>query len=188
MDDLELLDSVLGGTADLVEGVKAGDWDKPTPCPEYDVKDLVAHMVGWSAAFDAAANGHTPQGDPAAYEVTEKSAAEFRVAVTSIVGGWKDHGKDREVSLIGASQMPGPMVFDMTLMEYLAHGWDLATATGQPMPYADDAVLEVLSRAKQGPMANDEYRGPDKPFGTIVAVPEDAPAIDRFAGFMGRTP
>jgi hypothetical protein len=56
------------------------------------------------------------------------------------------------------------------------------------MPYTDDEAQEVLERAKRGPMSNDEYRGPDKPFGNIVEVPDSAPALDRFAGFMGRTP
>ncbi|HVT63615.1 MAG TPA: TIGR03086 family metal-binding protein [Mycobacteriales bacterium] len=188
MDDMTLLSDILDKTADLVAGVHESGWDKPTPCSDYTVKDLVGHMVGWSASFDAAANGRTPEGDPAAYQATDKSAAEFRLAVSSIVGGWRDNGTDRTVSLIGGSDMPGQMVFDMTMMEYLAHGWDLAKGSGQPVPYTEDEAAAVLERAKQGPMANDEYRGPDKPFGHIVDVPESAPAIERFAGFMGRTP
>jgi uncharacterized protein (TIGR03086 family) len=188
MDDATLLHGILEKTADLIEGVTPADWEKSTPCPDYTVKDLVGHMVGWSASFDAAANGRTPSGDPAAYEVTDKSAAEFRLAVSGIVGGWRDHGSDREVSLIGASKMPGQMVLDMTLMEYLAHGWDLATGSGQPVPYSEDEALTVLERAKQGPLANEQYRGGDQPFGPIVDVPESAPAIERFAGFMGRKP
>jgi uncharacterized protein (TIGR03086 family) len=188
MDDLELLESVLGKTADVVEGVEPGDWDKPTPCPDYTVKDLIAHIVGWSASFDAAANGRTPPDDPTSYEATDKSAAEFRLAVASIVGGWRDNGMEREVSLVGASGMPAQMVFDMTLMEYLAHGWDLGTATGQKLNYTEDEAQDILERAKRGPMSNDEYRGEGKSFGHIVDVPDSAPAIDRYVGFMGRTP
>lgn len=188
MDDVELLRSILGKTADLVDGVKPEDWDRSTPCSEYTVKALVGHMVGWSSSFEAAANGRTPTGDPSTYEVSDNSPAEFRAAVESIVSGWRANGTDRQVSLIGTSGMPGQMVFDMTLMEHLAHGWDLATGSGQPIPYTEDEAQAVLDRAKQGPMANDAYRGPDKPFGHIVDVPESAPAITRFAGFMGRQP
>jgi uncharacterized protein (TIGR03086 family) len=188
MDDLELLSGILDKTADLVDGVKPADLEKSTPCSDYTVKDLVGHMVGWSASFDSAANGRTPAGDPAAYEVSDESAAEFRLAVSSIVGGWRDNGTEREVSLTGGSNMPAQMVLDMTMMEYLAHGWDLAKGSGQQVPYTEEEAQAVLERAKRGPMANDEYRGPDKSFGHIVDVPDTAPAIDRFAGFMGRTP
>jgi uncharacterized protein (TIGR03086 family) len=188
MDDITLLSGILEKTADLIAGVTDSDWDKSTPCPDYSVKDLVGHMVGWSASFDAAANGRTPTGDPTSHETTDKSAAEFRLAVTSIVGGWRDNGMDREVSLMGDSKMPAQMVFDMTLMEYLTHGWDLATGSGQPVPYREEEAADVLERAKQGPLANDQYRGPDQSFGPIVDVPESAPAIERLAGFMGRRP
>jgi uncharacterized protein (TIGR03086 family) len=188
MDDIALLNDVLAKTADLIDGAEPSNWGRPTPCSEYDVKDLIGHMVGWSASFDAAANGRTPQGDPTAYETTDSSAAEFRAAVDSIVSGWRANGMDRQVSLIGASGLPAPMVVDMTMMEYLAHGWDLATATGQPMHYNEAEARNILARAQPGPMAGNDYRGEGKPFGLIVDVPETAPALDRFAGFMGRTP
>jgi uncharacterized protein (TIGR03086 family) len=188
MDDIALLTQVLGKTGDLIDGVEPDQWDRPTPCSEYAVRDLIAHMVGWSASFDAAANGRMPDGDPTAYRASETSTAEFRAAVDSIVAGWAKNGMDRQVSLIGANPLPAQMVFDMTVMEYLAHGWDLGTATGQRLPFSDDEAAIVLDRAKQGPLAGDGYRGAGKAFGAIVVVPESAPALDRFAGFMGRTP
>jgi uncharacterized protein (TIGR03086 family) len=78
------------------------------------------------------------------------------------------------------------MVVNMTVMEYLTHGWDLAIATGQPVPYADEEAAAALERA-QGTLPP-QYRGAGQPFGDIVEVPDDAPAIDRFVGFLGRNP
>ena len=186
MDDIALMDGVLGKTADLVDGVDASQWGEPTPCSEFTVKDLVSHMVGWSSSFVAAAEGEKPAGDPTTYQVSDKSATEFRSAAERMVAGWSANGTDREVSLIGAGPMPGQMVFDMTLMEYLAHGWDLAKATGQPMPYTDEEAQAVHDLAEKH--LTDQWRGDGKPFGTIVDVPIEAPALERFAGFMGRMP
>ncbi|HVU61854.1 MAG TPA: TIGR03086 family metal-binding protein [Mycobacteriales bacterium] len=185
MDDTALLQGVLDKTAGLVTGVTADDWDKPTPCPEYDVRTLLSHMVGWGGAFAAAANGRAPDADPSSYQLGEDPAGEFRAAADDIVRGWRDNGTDREVAL-GGPGLPGPMVLNMTLMECLGHGWDLAVATGQPMPYSDAEAQAVLDRAI-GTLP-DQYRGDGQAFGPAVAVPADAPAIDRFAGFMGRTP
>jgi uncharacterized protein (TIGR03086 family) len=186
MDEIALLTEVLDKTADIVDGVTESDWTKPTPCSDYMVKDLVSHMVGWSASFVGAATGHTADVDPSAYQVSSTSAAEFRTALQAMVAGWTEHGTDRTVSLIGAGSMPGQMVFDMTLMEYLAHGWDLASATGQPMPYTEDEAQAILDLAHKH--LGDEWRGEGKPFGEIVDVPVEAPPLDRFAGFMGRMP
>jgi uncharacterized protein (TIGR03086 family) len=186
MDEIALLDEVLGKTADLVDGVEASKWADSTPCSDYTVKDLLSHMVGWSASFVGAAEGEKPEVDPTAYHASETSAAEFRDATDRIVAGWREHGIDREVSLIGAGSMPGQMVFDMTLMEYLAHGWDLATATAQSMPYTEEEAQAILDLAHKH--LGDEWRGTGKPFGEIVDVPVEAPPLDRFAGYMGRMP
>jgi uncharacterized protein (TIGR03086 family) len=186
MDEMTLLADVLGKTADVVDGVKQSQWDDSTPCSEFTVKDLLAHMVGWGTSFEAAANDRKPDGDPTSYEVTENSAADFRAEVESITAGWRATGTDRTASLIGAGPLPAQMVLDMTMMEYLAHGWDLATATGQPMPYTDEEAQAVHDLAVKS--LPDEYRGEGKPFGDVVHVPHDAPPLERFAGFMGRMP
>lgn len=186
MEEFDLLDAVLGKTADVVDAVDVSTWGDPTPCSDYTVKDLLAHMVGWSASFAATAEGHTSDADPSAYQASEASAAEFRRAVERIVAGWRNNGLDRQLSLVGAGELPGRMVFEMTLMEYLAHGWDLAKATGQEMPYTAEEAQAVLDLAQKNLPA--QYRGEDKPFGEIVDVPVDAPPLDRFAGFMGRMP
>jgi uncharacterized protein (TIGR03086 family) len=89
------------------------------------------------------------------------------------------------VTLTGDAQ-PAELVLNMTLMEYVTHGWDLATATGQPVPYTEDEAAEVLARAER--TLPPQYRGADMPFGDIVPVPGDAPAVDRLMGFMGRSP
>ena len=34
------------------------------------------------------------------------------------------------------------MAFNMTVMEYMGHGWDLATATGQTPPFTEAQAAE----------------------------------------------
>ena len=185
MDDLDLLERVLDKTGTIVAGVTPDQYDRPTPCPDYDVRALVNHITGWVQSFAEGANNATYDGDPTAFEAGDDPAAEFRSAAKRLVDGWRTHDTDRKVSLMGG-ELPGEMVLNMTIMEYLAHGWDLARATGQPLPYTDDEAAIALERAKA--TLPPEYQGEGKAFGAIVPVPDDAPAIDRFAGFMGRDP
>ncbi|HUP84846.1 MAG TPA: TIGR03086 family metal-binding protein [Acidimicrobiales bacterium] len=185
MDDLELLERVLDKTGDLVAGVTPDQYDRPTPCPDYDVRALVNHITGWVQSFAAGANGNTFDSDPNAYEAGDDPSAEFRAAASEVLSGWRTHGTDRQVGLAGGD-LPGQMVLNMTIMEYLTHGWDLATATRQSVPYTEDEATAALERA-QGTLPP-QYRGADQPFGDIVEVPDTAPAVDRFIGFMGRDP
>lgn len=183
MAEIDILESVLGKTADIIDGVRPDQLNGSTPCPDYDVAALRNHIVGWSQVF-AAGSTETPyEGDPFGFTAGADPAAEFRAAAADIVAGWREHGFDRQVALVGGGS-PGHLVFNMTLMEYLTHGWDLATATGQPLPYTDAEAAEALQRAESTLL--DEYRG--DAFGQRIPVPADAPALDRFVGFMGRTP
>lgn len=178
-----MLAGVMGKTADLVAGVDRDDLGRPTPCPDWDVRALVEHMVGWVQVFEAAAAGATYDGDPAAYRLTDDAAERFRGSADSLVAGWRDGGTDRTVRLT-SSELPASVVFEMTLMEYLTHGWDLATATGRPAPYTDEEAERTLAGATA--TLQPQYRG--GAIGHPVEVPDDAPAVVRLAAFMGRDP
>jgi uncharacterized protein (TIGR03086 family) len=183
VDDIALLDGVMAKAGDVITGVRTDQWELPTPCRDWDVRALVGHIVGWLRVFAAGANGEAFEGDPGDYQAGERSAEDFRRLADSLVAGWRAHGTDRTVRLT-SGEMPAPMVLDMTLMEYMTHGWDLATATGQPVPFTDSEADDVLRRARV--TLRPEYRGPDTAMGEEVEAPAGAAPIVRLAAFMGR--
>jgi uncharacterized protein (TIGR03086 family) len=183
---MTLLRGVLSKTADLVDAVPVSAWDRSTPCPDYDVRALLGHIVGWSEMFAAAAQGEVFEGDPTAVVADADAGARFRAAADRIVSGWESLGVDRTVQLTRGRDVPGPMVVVMTATEYLTHGWDLATGAGLPVPYSDAEADEALARVEK--TLSPEFRGEGKAFGEIVPVPDDAPAMDRFIAFVGRHP
>lgn len=185
MEKIELLTGVMAKTGDLLEGTTKEMRGLPTPCSEYVVNDLVNHIVGWLQVFDADCNGRTYEGDASTYHCQDHPAIEFKAAATSLLDGWKKFGFDRKIKMMG-NEMPADMVFNMTVMEYLTHGWDLAIATGQPIPYTEDEAKATFDRAVSTLPA--QYRGDGQPFGNIVAVADSASALDRLVGFMGREP
>lgn len=184
MSDVDVLESVLDKDAKLIEGVSADQMAATTPCPEYDVRTLLDHMVGWVRTFAAGANDREPSEDAGAY-TTDDHAGEFRAAARDLVDGWRTYGTDRQVRF-GTQPMPAEATLGMTLMEYVTHGCDLAIATGQEVPFSDDELETTLERARTN--LPDQYRGEGMAFGNVVPVPDDAPAVDRLLGFMGRQP
>lgn len=68
MSDIDVLEGVLEKDTALIAGVSPDRLAAPTPCPDYDVRDMIRHIVGWSRVFAAAANGRSFEGDPAAYD------------------------------------------------------------------------------------------------------------------------
>jgi uncharacterized protein (TIGR03083 family) len=63
-DHAELLDRALGATGDLVAGVRDDQWDAPTPCTAWSVRDLVNHFVGGNLMFADIPAGHRPFEPP----------------------------------------------------------------------------------------------------------------------------
>ena len=185
MREIDVLEAILTKTGGLIAGVDDAARHRPTPCPEMDVAALIDHLLGWAPSFAAAAEGTTYDGDPTAGRAGADPAGEFRAVADRIVAGWRANGFDRTTGLAGGDQ-PAELVFNMTLMEYATHGWDLAVGSGQPVPFTDAEAAEVLTRAES--TLPPQYRGGDMPFGEIVDVPREAAPVDRLAGFMGRDP
>lgn len=165
--------------------------DRPTPCAEFTVDQLRAHTVGWLQFFaqalaDPAAEAGRP--NPEAWQLPQGERAEAAVREagatidTAIAGGVAD-----QLVVMSEARMQGGAVLAMALGEYIVHGWDLATATGQPWPeFTNEAVpaLEFL-RTTVSP----EYRGPDTGFfDHETPAPDDATPLMQLLCFAGRDP
>lgn len=179
------LAAVIDKTTALLEGVRPDQRALPTPCPDFDVAALGDHLIGWLRMFAARAAGHEFQDDPRAYRSGDDPAAEFAAAGREAVAAFRAGAADRPLRLM-ADELPGSVVLGMMQMEYVGHGWDLATATGQPVPFTDEEAETALTTARG--MLEPAYRGPDRFFGEEVAVSPDAPAMDRLVAFLGRSP
>lgn len=185
-ENADLLDSVLTKTSTLLAGTPPDAAHRPTPCPDFDVEGLVNHLVQWLTTFATSLVGDPPPapGAPApGWPAIE--AEQFALAGRQAVTAFRNGAEDRPVTLLGGP-IPGSMVLGMMLMEYVAHGWDLATATGQPVLFDEAEAEAALAAGRQ--FLTPEYRGPDKSFGDEVGVPDDAPAVERLVGFLGRDP
>ena len=184
MTDIRVLKAVLDKTAEVVSGVPPQAGSAATPCDEYTVDQLVHHIVSWVKVFAGAGAGDPPPTDPEAVEIIDP-AAEFKVAAARAVESYARRTDDEPVTLTSGS-MPAAASVAMMTGEYLAHGWDLAIATGQPVPYTDEEA--EVARVGLAPLLSPEYRGAGMPFGDVVDVPDHASALDKFLGFAGRTP
>lgn len=180
MSDIDILESVVAKNATILENVTPDQHGGPTLCPDYDVKTLTNHLVAWGRVMADGATEVETTIDPGTY-VTEDPAGDYRKAADDLVRGWREGGMDREVRF-GTMKMPAQAVLSMTLMEEVTHGCDLALATGQPVPFSDEELTTTLERARA--TMPDEMRG--DAFAPRIDLPDDAPALDRLLGFMGR--
>lgn len=185
MDDrIDTLDAMLDATATLVAEIGDDELDRPTPCAELDVDGVIDHLTVWVQVFAGAADDTPVAFDPFTHHATGDRPATFAAAGRQLVAGLRAHGVDRPMTMT-ADPLPGQLVLHMVLSEYVGHGWDLARATGRPVPFDDHQAAVALDSARA--IIRPEYRETGM-FGPEVDVADDAPVLDRFVAFLGRDP
>lgn len=172
--DLDHLEAALQVTERIVAGVRPDQGHLPTPCHDYEVTQLLDHLVGWATSFADKATGVTPATDPSQMTAGDDPQTAYHDASARLIAGYRSGAGDGATSV------------GVLLMETVTHGWDLATATGQPAPYPEEAAAAALGAGRQ--MMSPQYRGDGMPFGDEVDVSSSASALDQLIGFMGRDP
>ncbi|MDR0345232.1 MAG: TIGR03086 family protein, partial [Nocardiopsaceae bacterium] len=184
---LALLERALGQTADVIAAIRPDQSGLATPCPDWDVRELVRHLTGQGLRnFLVRARGETADWQAPTGELGEDWAAEFRSRADELMAVWRAADLDQPVAMPGGGQVPLSSRADQQITELAVHGWDLARATGQRAEL-DPAVAEhALAWSRH--MLRPEFRGPGKAFGAEVPVSPDAPAYQRLAAWFGRDP
>lgn len=177
MDVLSQLDQ-LGPLLDAtVAGISPDQLDASTPCSEYDVRGILEHMIGGATLFTGAFQGTEP-GEP--------PLADPLPAFAPTIGGLFDSMR-APGALDGTIQAPFGEVPRATFAQYvvldgIVHGWDLATATGQPYDPPDELVAAARAFAEQ---ALDPMRD-GTTFADATEAPADATPIEQLAACTGR--
>ncbi len=148
MDVNTLYHRTVESWADRVNAVGTDQWDDPTPCSEWTVRDLVNHVVGedrWCVPLmqgttieevGDSLDGDLLGDDPIASALTAAAEATSVVAKTLPSGG-KVH--------LSYGQEDADEYVRQLAADHLIHGWDLAAATGGDTRMDPHLVSEVAA-------------------------------------------
>jgi uncharacterized protein (TIGR03086 family) len=154
---------------------------EPTPCAGWDLGTLLDHL---GDSFDALAEGlwvravgDVPDdGRPRHRDLGDRAAAMLR-ACAEVRGG-------QEPVTVGDRRLTTSVVAITGAIEVAVHGWDVATACGQPTPVPPGLATELLPYAA---LLVPRHTRPGL-FADPVPVARQACAGDRLVAFLGRQP
>ncbi|MEU7001711.1 TIGR03086 family metal-binding protein [Nonomuraea sp. NPDC046570] len=174
-DMMPLMTRAAERTLALVGSLRPDELALRTPCAEFDVKALIAHLEYVAAMMESAAR---KEGMPAQQEYQ----GDLPRRVERMLDAWSKPEAWEGVS--AGLGLPMTTLATMCLGDLVTHGWDLAKATGRPYETDSEAVeLLIGFIERMGPMARQQGV-----YGEPVPVPDDAPALDRMLGLSGRDP
>ncbi len=186
MDISTVYDRASEWTAGVFSNVKDDQHADPTPCPEWNVRELMNHIVGGGFMFAGAIAGQEmPAGDgPPPDMLGDDPAAAYRQSAAGVRAAMDRDGVMDQMVTLPAGEFPGAIVFNIATSEALVHGWDLAKATGQDTAFPDDIADAVYAFTAPGV----DFGRQGGFYGPEVGVGEDAPAHQRLVALLGRQP
>jgi uncharacterized protein (TIGR03086 family) len=181
----ELHAQALETTGRIVRGIAADRWHASTPCPGWDARALVSHLVSgnlWAAELAAGGtiesvgsrlDGDLLGSDPAgSYDASGKVAAE----------AFRRPGTLDAPCAVSYGPVPGSVYAGHRFFDVFIHGWDLAAATGQDTRL-DAGLMQACQEVIEPQI--EAFRGAGALAGPLP-VPPGASAQARFLAMLGR--
>ena len=175
----------------IVSQASAADLSRPTPCPDWTLAELLAHMTAQHNGFAAAAAGdgadlvHWQTGAPVADPVGEYAAAAARVMAAFAAAGVLA-GEFVLPEINPELPFPAAEAIGFHFVDYVVHGWDVARALGRAYDLEPDVLAAALPIA-QGVPDGERRRRPGAAFAPRVAASSGAP-LGQIVALLGRRP
>jgi uncharacterized protein (TIGR03086 family) len=169
----------------LTAAVRPEQLDQPTPCPEYDVRTLLGHLLCTVRRARAIAEGTSPFTIPTVVTdvADDAMATTYAGDAKRALDAWADDARLDAMVTVPWGQIPGRGAVGAYTNETLVHGWDLAVATGQDCEADPELAAAVLAMAQRVIPA--EPRGGEVPFAPPVEPAPGAGPTERLANWSG---
>lgn len=169
--------------ARITAGVGSEQFAGPTPCPDFDTRTLVNHLVAYTGIGMETRARREPHPEGLAtrdFAAEPDWAAAYAVQLDRSVAAWADPAAwEGEIDGVPADSMGG-----MLFMELVLHGWDLARATGQDYRLDDATARAALAVVREQAGLYRQYKG----FGEAVEPREGATDLELAVALSGRDP
>ena len=159
MDAWTLHRRAVEGWLQRVAAVEDGQWDRPTPCTDWDVRALVNHVVGEELWTRPLVEGSTVEevGDRFDGDVLgdapEDAASD---AAGDAASAMDEKGPGGGLVHLSFGETPIEEYAMQLTADHLVHGWDLAAATGRDRAL-DPVLVDAVGTWFQG--MEELYRG-----------------------------
>jgi uncharacterized protein (TIGR03086 family) len=168
-----------------VASIQDHEWDLPTPCSDWNVQEVVAHVVIGDSQIPPLFAGERVDSitdvNPSALG-TNPMATWRGTAVAAITALSEVSDLDATVQH-PLGEIPGRRVVGFRLSDSLVHAWDLASGLTRPIELPGDLAEWCLEFWQ--PMATDLAASGF--FAPALHPPEDSSAADRLLSLLGRS-
>jgi uncharacterized protein (TIGR03086 family) len=181
--------AVIRASVEVVARVRVDDLGRLTPCAEWTLAELLAHMTAQHRGFAAAARG--TGDDLSAWAVRplgSSPVADYTDAAVDLLAAFATPAPEFVLpEFQPVSRFPAAQAIGFHLIDYVVHGWDVARSISldyQLPPDVAELALQIALLVPNG----DNRVAPNSPFAPALAAADDADPLDRILLALGRSP
>lgn len=170
-----------------VKAVDADQWHAPTPCEDWDARNLVAHLVDecrWTPELLAGRTIEEVADELAADPLDDDPVAAWDAAMTAAIAAAAAVDLERTVHL-SFGDRPARYYLTQLTADHLIHAWDLARAIGTDERLDAELVEEI---ARWFAHEEEQHYRLAGVIGDRQRVPGDAGPQARLLAAFGRRP
>lgn len=186
-----------------INAVKPDQLNNSTPCGNYNVRELLGHLLSGLDRAGAVGRNENPFGGPETIEAANGDwIAAWEEMATQTIAAWVDPATLTRPTALPWAAESGALALWSYVAEITVHTWDLAQATNQNPAWDNDVVSESLAVMERilpaagrtemfasirATMPEDMRDGP-APYASAVPVDTNATLINRLVAHVGRDP
>lgn len=171
----------------VLAAVRPDQWDAPSACAEWTVRDVAGHVIWGQRQMRAWATGADygdRRGAPGAPHPGELAGPDpvrvWRAARAESVATLTPDALARTTSITGLGEGPLARIVTLLIMDTVAHTWDIAHGIGRDVRLDPELVTVAFEWARTNVVRRPGFFGPE------LASPAGSDEQTRMLAFLGR--
>lgn len=171
----------------MLAAVPPDQWDAPSACAQWTVRDVAGHVVWgqeqvlhWATGRDYGNRTGAPGSPHPAEMAGTDPVATWRAARARSVRTLTDDALGRMIVIPGLGEIPLAAMIVTLVTDHLAHTWDIGHALGLDVPLDAQLIPGSFEWARANVLRAPGFFGPE------LTPPPDADERTRWLAFLGR--
>ena len=195
-DPLGIFEKAARRMHEIMSGIRQEQAEAATPCTEWDVRQVMNHVIGGAEILAGSMEGNLPEGDVGGVSPNSSYSHEpdlARLAQAYAAESARIVNAGRNPGALDGPTPGGMMTASQFLIamatDHIIHAWDLARATGQDETLDDEVVQAAYAMMTSPEGSGFVDMGRQAGFiGPAVAVSDGASLQEKLLAHMGRQP
>lgn len=187
MDIMQSYRQAQDGLEAVLAAVQPGQWDAPSACTEWTVRDVAGHVIwgqhqmrAWATGEEYGERAGAPGSPHPGVMAGDDPLATWQAARAASVPTLTEEALARTVTITGLGELPLMSMISLMITDTVTHTWDMGHAIGLDVRLEPQLVTIAFEWGRAHVVRRPGFFEPE------LTPPADADEQTRMLAFLGR--